>query len=52
MQQAKENCKNILNLVSAGAQGRLPPNMPSWHIYYFELRFLEKHLVKKLYIYI
>lgn len=47
MQKAKENCKKILNLVCFGTQGRLPQNMSPWHIDYFQLRLLEKQLVKK-----
>ena len=38
----------MFSIISAdGAQGRPPPNMPRWHIDYFELKLLEKQLAQE-----
>ena len=45
IQLASQHDALIKGTISAvvGAQGRPPPNIPQWHIDYFELKLLEKH---------
>ena len=37
----------LSNVTCPVAQGRLPPNMPRWHIDYFKLKLMERQQEQK-----